>query len=223
MDYKKVLPLVDKIISWATPKRVLQLAAFAVVCVASLTLFEERSSFIEQVFSDKAAPSTELKLIVSPDMKQKLKEIVDRSPEIVMIQVVSANVRINQRDLIFYVTDDPVIESSMKHYVQTRTSGKPIFNQDDKNNAQMVSAMNGEFGCFRYEDGSASMMPKMPNKTQTVCRVSLPPFYGEFSGYVSFTLTRPPNEALQNEIRLVATRMATEIYFKSIGKTVPQN
>lgn len=220
MDYKKALPIVEKFISWATPKKVLQVAGAALVCIICMTIFEHRASLTERVFNNQVqvAP-TELKINIPEDIKAKIKKIVDDNPDIIMIQVVSANMRINQRELSYYYTNDAGLAAGMANYVQTRTSGKPIFTADEKSNAQMVSVLNGEFGCYNYDDAMTSaLMPRINSPVKAICRVALPPYYGSFSGYLGYSLNHVPDKALQEEIRIDATKTATEIYFRSIGK-----
>jgi len=218
MDLKKALPLLDKFFAWATPKRVLMLAFAAMACIISLTFFEHRSSVIE-IFKAKDLAPPELSVVLADDTRKKIEELVNRSPDVNTVMIVAANIRVNQREMVYYFSDDPVVDFTIKAYANSHGSAQTIFSHDEKNNAQMVSVINGEFGCYKYEDTSNNVMaPKLAQRTPTICRISLPPYYGEFSGYVSIGLTHVPDEALQNEIRIAATRLATEIYFKSIKR-----
>ena len=98
-------------------------------------------------------------------------------------------------------------------------STQAIFTSSEHGNEQMVAVINGEFGCFKYEDTiNYIVAPALASKMPYVCRVSLPPYYGEFSGYLAFGLKAKPDEGKANEVRIEAVRLATEIYFKAIAK-----
>jgi len=216
MDFKKALPLIFNFISWATPKRVIMLALVSFVSILSLTLFEHRSSLLTAFNTTESAPR-EVSLLLADDTKQKIKELVIKSPDINTIMIINADIRVNQREMVYYFTDDSSIDFIIKNYLKIRSAKQPIFSADEKNNAQMVAVINGEFGCYKYEDSTTNMLlPKVGQYTAAICRISLPPYYGEFSGYLNVLLTHMPDAELQSEVRIEAVRLATEIYFKSI-------
>ena len=216
MDYKKAFPLVEKFVQWGTPKRVILLALTAVVLVVSITMYEQRATFAGLILQDREPPR-DLKIVVHDAMKQKVAELVTKSEHLLIAAVISANLRINERELIFYSTDSTIINSIVQKYVSSKSLYKPIFTGDDKNNAQMIAVINGEFGCFRYDQAvSSGMVPKLGAQAQAVCLVSLPPYMGKFSGYIAFILSKMPDEQLQRELRLEAVKLSTEIYLKSL-------
>jgi hypothetical protein len=216
MNYKKLLPVLDRYLTWATPTHAFMLALAAVVCIVSLTFFEHRTSVTDLVFKNKDNTTAELNIILTPEIKQKIQDLTNSSPEINLIAVVSANIRINQRETVYYFTDDQVVDRKIKAFNVDHGLPQPIFSADEPTNAQMVSVINGEFGCYKYEDTPHVLAPSLKDKVFAVCRTSLPPYYGEFSGYITIGLMKWPDDALQNEIRIQAVRLATEIYFKSI-------
>lgn len=192
------------------------LALVTFACIFSLTFFEHRASLLAAFNAADAAPQ-EVNLVLADDTKKKIEELVIRSPDINMVMIINADIRVNQRDMVYYFTDDPAIDFIVKNYMKIRSAKQPIFSADEKINAQMVAAINGEFGCYKYEDsGTNILLPKVGQYTAAICRISLPPYYGEFSGYLNVMLTHMPDAELQSEVRIEAVRIATEIYFKSI-------
>ena len=216
MDLKKALPLLDKYFSWATPKRVLMLALTAIVCIVSLTLFEHRSA-VSDIFLKTKDPTYTANLSLSTETKKHIEDLVTRLEDVNMVLVVAANIRVNQREVIYYYSDDRAVDGIIKNVANSRTVVQPIFSNDEKTNAEMVSVINGEFGCYKNDENSGTIIgPRINAYVPAVCRVSLPPYYGEFSGYITIGLTHLPDPALQNLIRTEAIRLATEIYYKTI-------
>ena len=222
MDYKKALPLLGKFVEWATPKRVLLLALMAWAVITGITVFEQRGVIVNTITADRqstAAAPEEFRAVLTPEIKDKISQLVTRAPNINMIGVLTTNLRVNQRDMIYFYSDDPFVTAAWNSFLAARGSTQPVFNTDEKNNLQMVSVINGEFACHKFEDTvNAALIPKLGQKMQYVCRVSLPPYYGEFSGYIMLGLTAPPTDAEKAELRMDAVRLATDIYFKAITK-----
>jgi hypothetical protein len=222
MDFKKALPIFDRFVSWATPKRILMLAGAAIVTIFSLTIFEQRAQIAEGFTARSqsiASSPVEFKLVLSQEIKDRIKGIVDHSEQINTLQVFNANLRVNERELVYSFTDDVQIELLWKQFIEARGPIQPIFNANEKNNLQMVSTVNGEFTCSKLEDTVyLSLIPKLRQHMPYICRVSLPPYYGEFSGYIMLGLSHAPSDSDVAELRIDAVRLATEIYFKVIAK-----
>jgi len=216
MDLKKVLPVAANVISWLSLKKIVMLVCAGLVLIFVMTIFENRS-VVTKIFKPKdyAIPA-EHRLVVADDTQKKIQELVTRSPDINMIMIIGAEIRVNQRELVYYFSDDVTIDLAMKSYIGTHSTRQPIFSVDERNNAQMVSVINGEFGCYKYEASMSTIIaPAVSLQAPAICRISLPPYYGEFSGYVNITLSKFPDVALQNQIRIDAVRLATEIYDRS--------
>lgn len=224
MDWKSALPIIDKFITWATGKKLAMLALAILVIISLGTTYQRRAdvgAFVAKKFGD-TQPDTgipELSINLTPEIITRIKETVDRNPDINYLGVVSANIRINQRELIYFYSNDPIVTSDFQASSWHIGSSRAIFTSSEKSNEQMVAVINGEFGCFKYADTiNYTAAPTLVNKIPYICRVSLPPYYGEFSGYLVFGVRVQPDEGKANEVRIEAVRLATEIYFKAIAK-----
>lgn len=223
MDWKILLSVLDKFIPWATPKKLFMLLLACVLTVTLFTIYQKRNDIVSLLTSSSSTRNNiavpELHLALTNDIKSQIKNLVDRNPNIAYVGVVSANIRINQRELAYFYSDDPIITDQMTAGSWHMGSTQSIFTSSEINNEQMVAVINGEFGCFKYEDtinfiAASGLVTRLPY----VCRVSLPPYYGEFAGYLAIGLREKPDENRQNDTRVEAVRLATEIYFKSIAK-----
>jgi hypothetical protein len=79
--------------------------------------------------------------------------------------------------------------------------------------------MNGDFICVPVESIPIyQTFPEIKKIADTVCSVSIPPYPGYFSGYVSFYVKGTPSEEEQHVIRAVARKLALTSYDSDIGK-----
>lgn len=208
----------EKAIIWLNFKRAILMVLVSVLGVSTFTIWEQRSSIVERLAEpqlENAAKPREVKFKVSPDIQDKIKGLVDRNPLIVGISVISADIRINQKTRVFNYADNPILLSAWEKHALERGVIQPIFTKDEVNNIQMVSVINGEFSCSKSSDVSPVLIKISP----AVCRISLPPYYGEFAGYIAFALGNVPSPEEANEIRIDAVRLSTEIFFKNIART----
>ncbi len=62
-------------------------------------------------------------------------------------------------------------------------------------------------------------MPRSHEVVATVCSISIPPFYGRFSGYLNIYLTKKPSPDELTLIRQVARDLSLRIYENDVDKT----
>lgn len=219
MELKKVVPFIlDKGIVWVSPKRILMLAFMAIVTIFSITLFEERS-VVNGLFTQEQSAPRDLNVVLSERVRKRIDDTVIRSPLIVGARVVSANLKVNQRAQVYYYTDDPVVQSQWDQYIRERGNTQAIFSSDQVNNLQMVAVINGEFACSEFKDSLiGKVMPSLEGHIKYSCRVGIPPYYGDFSGYLVFWLKDAPDEGMTNEVRIEAVRLANDIYKELLAR-----
>lgn len=222
MEFKKALPILDRFISWASPKRIVMLASVALVLIGSLTIFEKRNMIVSGLTTGDQTEVTaprEYKLELSRELQNEIIDLVHRSPDISLITVYTTNLRINQRDSVFYYTSDAALDLIMRRQLERHGPSQAIFTASEKSNSQIVSVLNGEFACQKFKDTSAAArMPEAVPNMPYFCLVSMPPYYGEFSGYISFGLRRIPTPIELGDLKLEAVKLSTDIYFKAIAK-----
>jgi hypothetical protein len=217
MELFKYLDSVSRLIAWLSIKRVALATLFAFSALVLYTSYEDRVIIIN-TFSNKIVED-EAPFIVSPPMQTKIQTLVLRDPRIVSIVVWDANLRLNQRTVVYNFADDPVVADAWAKIFQEHGTSQTIFNTDDKNNLQMISLVNGDFKCFPYADTfNARFVPSGSTKINAECRISLPPYYGEFGGYLSLGLTKLPTGYELEEFTSIGKTLANEIFFKDVIK-----
>ena len=213
MDFKNVPPFISKFVSWISISRVVLVSAFALSLIVSVTLFEQRAFFVD--FSDdQYSPEPKIRsLKISDAIYKSMKELVDRSDLIVFSGVVSANLAINQRELVYFYSDSILANVIYEDIVSEYGKVALMFTDNDDENKQMVQLINNKFSCSPYADtANMKLAPKVNSIAPIICRISLPPHYGSFLGYISFGLSRLPNEAEIIQLRAESIKIASRIY-----------
>ena len=223
MELKKALPILDRFITWATPLRITLLASVILVLIGSFTVFEKRDVITQDIVAHQPviAPPKDAKVELSSEIKQQIVSLVARSGNISAITVFSANLRLNRRTALFYYSADPVLQLKMVNHFNEHENIFPLFTGQDKSNTQVVSAINGEFSCHKFADTIIAVrMPAAAADMPLVCQISLPPYYGDFNGYIVFGIKRILNQAELDDLQNEAVRLSTEIYLKVFLSTI---
>ena len=102
-----------------------------------------------------------------------------------------------------------------------RALGLPqaVFDYDAKNTTQMVAILSNEFKCDPYKDTIYfRYAPELENNLPTVCRLAIPPFVGQFVGFITVGMSKEMTKQELDSIRLEVSRIAVEIYLNDVIK-----
>lgn len=210
--------LFSKLVKVITLKKVLLWSLAMFLGLIALVSFEHRAELFQQTLGTvRAGNVVGTVFSISAETKAQVKEYVKADKQIIGFEIVSADIRLNSRNTIYsYREGDTEPEKKADLSVFGRL---PLFTNNGENNRQIVRSINGEFYCLP----AASLVPAevvAMKPALAICRASLPPYYGQFSGYVTaFLLTDP---TLDDQIRLKAQleQIANEVYFRDVVPTV---
>lgn len=213
---KKLLPVLSKFIAWETPKRLFMLFAFCMISIISYTLFEQRSAIFAASTDNLSMPPMAVqKIFVPPDINEKIKQLTQQQQNIVFVSLVSADLRVNQREMVYFYSPNSLVNLIHDEALKMRGKTHAIFGTDEGENAQMVAMINGEFACYKYsETSNMRIAPRGNIVAPYLCRISLPPYYDEFYGYLTFGLKSEPDQEQKDILKLEGTRLSTELYFR---------
>lgn len=201
-----------KIVTMFTLKRVLIFALSGFLSLGLYTAYEQRVRVLELMSPVSSLPTSK-RFVLSSEMEGKIRDMVTRNVLIVTVAVLSTDLKINERHLVFKFSDDELVNDIWeKQSIEKLTAG-PLFTRDEVNNARMVSLVNGVFICSSERDIPE---PEFSVPAPTTCRVSLPPYYGEIAGYVALSLSKIPTPEEAIDLEREVKRLASEIYFKNI-------
>ena len=217
-----VIGFVTKLVKTITFKRVLLWTLAGTIGIIGFTAYEHRDELFSATSLRQVPTGNPVghAFIVGQDTKDKIKALTKSDPSIVGIGVLSADIRLNvRRSIYFYSAADNQDDSDpLGRYAQIQRL--PLFTKNEENNRQMVKLINGEFHCVPYTQTTlAKAAPNINQDVVTICRASLPPYYGFFSGFVSVMLRIDPDVETQIRLRTTIESLATEIYFRDVLPT----
>ena len=218
----RLVTLAAKIIQVISLKNVAIWSLAALVGLMGFTIFENRGLLINYIINGPEidAPVAN-SFLISEASRRRIKQLMESDNLINSIVVLNADIRNNRRIPIYWYSADLSIQKSLDGLFNGRYGGIPLFTSDEKNNENIVSLINGEFSCGGYESsGNQTIFPSMGSRFSHVCRISLPPYYGHFSGYITFTLNRSPNTGELDALKADAINISTEIYLRDILPTI---
>lgn len=209
--------LLGKIIRVISLKNVIIWVLTAIVLVVGVTLLENRHTLYKRITDGSEVIQTGAVLRVSETSQNNAKAVVSNTEVVSIVVVWNADVRNNKRIPVFWYSDDSSLMKQLDAFYTARPHF-PLFGNDLQNNENLVSIINGDFACIPYARGNASSFPSLAVKTPWVCRASLPPYYGQFSGYVTISLSREPTADEITSLKSDTNGIATEIYFRDIQR-----
>jgi hypothetical protein len=213
----RAFSLLTKVIKVISLKNVAVWTFAALVALVGYTIFENRAAIVSFIVNGPEADSPTISgFKVSSSSQARVKQIVDVDDLVNSIVVMDADIRNNRRVPLFWYSDDTSIQRNLDTYFAGRYGGIPLFTSEPKNNENIVGVINGEFACSPYEAGNAALFPGMASRMPFVCRASLPPYYGQFSGFVAISLNRVPSPDELIALKAETLNISTEIYFKDV-------
>lgn len=222
MDKEKILAFIEGIIDLLSFKRVALLALLAAIGLALYVVFENRSTIVtkivksENVVSEPALPQWEL----SDLSKQSMMDLTKNSA-VVYIAIADVDLKKNRRSTKWRYVGDAVLKANIEGIV-ANVLPQAVFDYDAKNTAQMVAVLSNEFRCDHSKDTLyARFYRDVVTQVPTICRIAIPPFVGQFVGYIAVGISKQISKQELDAIRLELSRIAVEIYLTDVIKKPP--
>lgn len=180
-------------------------------------IYENRSSIFQSIYS-VISPQQDNTWEVSQATKDQLIALVETSTVIKMAAITDIDLQKNRRVIKFRRLNDP--DSVNIKAKADALLPQPVFNDDARNTQQIVGVLNNEFVCSPYNETSYyHFFPDLGKRMPVVCRIAIPPFYGNFIGMLTLGLKITPTKQELDSIRIEATRIAIEIYLRDVKKS----
>lgn len=210
------IKFIEDMITALTLKRILLLCLFAAISIIMLAVFENRASLFAKLYKTSSPHLVEWAL--SNESKAQLTSIVDYDTAggIIFYDV---DLKKNQKNLKFFrVNNEENSPEVAALIVQiSRLQPHSLFDADPKNIDQMVSMLNNEFKCVGIQDSSLiKILPAINQKFAFVCRMAVPPYFGEFLGYLEIGLTKAPSDYELDALRIEINKIAIELYVRDV-------
>jgi hypothetical protein len=197
--------------------RALMVVALALFLVALYTAFENRESIYRIIKGSDKPLTSEYSFPVSGQTYSSMKHFVDTYPEVIFLSVWAAEPQANTRLLVSFYSEDLTISAIYEAIAAKHVAGIRLFTNDEKNDAQVVKLMNGEWMCLRTEDTLySSFAPDVAVRAPILCRTSLPPYYGAFSGFIEVGLYANIHPQVIEQIKLDAVKISNTIFIQDL-------
>lgn len=212
--FLKYLNGLVNVISWLNVRKVLLLATISLATLICYSVYEERAHILQAMQADLSPRRDMQKFMISDEIATEIRYMT-RLPLVSMVAVYAADLQINERMIAYRYSDDPYITDLWDKQITTLGNSLPVFTRNSTANALIVTIINGEFSCHPYQNTMNHEFMRN-DRTPVLCFVSLPPYYGSFSGYVEVSLTRAPSELEKQSIEIEMKRLSNDIFFKNI-------
>lgn len=217
-EKEAVIEALDQLIDTLTFKRLALITGLIITGISMFVFFENRGVIFTKVLKN----TVEAELIVpqwelSDISKDALIYLVNNT-KIVALSIIDVDLKKNRRAVKYRYIKDEIL----KKEVQLKTGGTvlplALFDSDAKNTQQMIAILNNEFKCSNTEDTIYKRIYPSSFNAGTICRIAIPPFVGQFAGYMSVGLQKDITSAEIDSIRLEVSRLAVEIYHRDVIK-----
>ncbi len=136
------------------------------------------------------------------------------------LQVVNVDFKKNIRSTSYFAFSDINLKTSFANFQASRIAEVPLFTDTELNNQRVIDLINGEFICSDFKDTQdMKYFPRAADSITTVCSISIPPYYGRFSGYMNIYLIKKPTIDEISIIRQISRDISLKIYEKDVDKS----
>lgn len=216
-----VISFITKLVKTITFNLVLVWTIAGLATVIGFIIYEHRDDLFEATLAaNKTGNVVGSTFTVSNDTKNKIRDFVIADDDIIGFGVFSADIRLNLRITNFFFGDGQKNSIEEKETLNQISRLRPLFTSSELNNRYMVKLINGEFYCVNYTSTLLSRSsPDINTEVISVCRASLPPYYGHFAGFLTIYLRNDPDIERQIILKKQLETFAVQIYFKDVVPT----
>lgn len=211
---------ISKLVRTITFSKVAIWSLTALLCISLFTIYENRSKLLGTIAAPEITNMVGIVFSVGPDTQVRLSDLVNKNSTIIGASVMSADLRLNEARFMFFISDDSALSEVADRSSQVDTNRLPLFTSTDENNIDVIRLINGQFTCSPFTATlEAKIYPHLGTAVKSVCRSSIPSYYGYFSGYLQIYLSEEPNSEQQLQFKLIVEKLANDIYFKDVLPT----
>ncbi len=208
-----------KVLSW---QKLVQATLFLLLLILAWGFWENRVTVYNSLRVGARVESDEPLIInLSNGTKSYIDTTLSKSKDLIGgIQIVNVNFKKNSRGSAAFFYNDSVLKSAVEQYQATRIADSPLFTDNEVNNQRLINLINGDFVCYDFKDTPGSKLyPAAGKDIPSVCSISIPPYYGRFSGYMNLYLLRKPLPDDLIFIKQIARDISLRLYESDIDKT----
>ena len=228
MDFSKYVDLIIKSLHALQSIKLLTIikaAILAALIPIFITVWINKEPIYHRLVSADNVKISRLPLVLSERTKKSVDNFTGKDENIMATLVVTALFQTNERKVVYFNSDDYMLKKKLEHFFENKTSPTPLFldailPNSLNNNMRIVSIINGEFICTGIDALPVTLIQDegLQGKIETICSLSIPPYFGYFTGYLTFYLKRKPSEVEMHQLKSAARLLSSEIYDTEILK-----
>lgn len=216
----KLIENLPKILRALTFQRVLSACVLAgMLCILAI-VWDQRVALVSNLKVSSIASAKNVSIVGNEKTAKAAKELVNRAALITGIQLINVDFRTNTRSTAFFYSDQVALQNIVDNAMALRVSPTPLLiKSDEQNNVRLIMIMTGQFVCYPSE---TSLLGKAAGEVVALapymCSISIPPYEGNFSGYLNLFLKSAPTGDEIEELRTAARILAADIYDRELSK-----
>lgn len=210
-----VVAFINDMIDTLTWQRVGLFLVFMVVMISMLIFYENRTAIIDAIVSRPSVEKMNQPWELSESSKAELKKLTQQNivGGVLMTEV---DLKKNRRITKFWHVRDAEFRDAVATALSTLLP-QPFFDADHKNNTQMLDVLGNRFVCTRTVDTVFhAIFPEMHKTLPIVCRLSVPPFTGDFAGFITIALIKEPTPQEVDALKIEISRISINMYIQDI-------
>ncbi len=213
---EEIIGFLNDMIDALTWGRVGLLSLLASFLITLLIVFENRTFLFNKIFSDIPLEHITVPWELSETSKTELQELINSQPLLVGTLVKEVNLKKNRRILKYWHSSDINVRYSVATTIATLLP-QAFFTADRADNVQMLAVLNNEFKCVPTTDTIyMKIIPDLHKSVPYLCRLAVPPYAGQFAGFITLFLARAPSQIETDALKIELTRISIEMYLRDI-------
>ena len=222
LNFDSKLSAFKALIDVLTWKKIFQIFLLFLVLGIGFAAYENTESLTNFFNTKKISEQNVIRL--SRSTVTQLDKLISDSGTIMGMHIATVDFRNNTRTVVYGKFNHPDLDKIHLAYQERDIDVKiPLFNDDAMNNNRIVSLINGEFVCYTFKDSIAfKLAPDALSYVTSTCSLSIPPFYGKFSGIVTVYINKDLSPVELGQMRSFLQRISIIVYELNFADKVDQ-
>lgn len=209
-DFNQFIKDIRSITKALSLTRIVKLCLIGFVSIILFGVYERRTEIFNSILEPLIIKSTEplpQSFILSESNIESLVSLLQSSPAVNGIAVVSVDIRQNTKTVIYKNADKKINDILSKI-----PDSSPLFTDNGELNNRTVFLMGGEIHCMvSTEENLGSVLPNLDKLMPFSCAIPIPPTYGDFSGWIFIGFDRKLSEIEYVKFKNAATKISADI------------
>jgi hypothetical protein len=208
-----------KVLGWA---KLVQFTVLILIIGTTYALWENRSVVYNSIRVGARVETSESLIINLSDRSRILVDTASSRARYLIagIQVVNVDFKKNSRSTAYISINDQSLKNAFNRFEENYFGPVPLFSEKESNNQKLINLINGEFVCEDFVGTYASTSLLGVSTVPTLCSISIPPYYGRFSGYMNIYLLKVPTVDEVILVRQIARDLSLKIYEIDVDKSI---